>query len=371
MARVRTETTTVREGDSSELEEGAPPTAPVVEDEEIRDLVELGGGASSANRWQVKCIAPADKVGFCTEYPAGEINLTRIVEEFGPGRYELRCIDPRGKFVTQRTIQLRAKVGAGVTPTAPVSPLNDPMVQMLLASQKEQSAMLMAVLGKAFERPAPLIADPLEMLVKLKQLMPEQKQTSEMDLFLKGLEFGRDMGGSGETGIMDLIGQGIKHVGPLLSNAAQSNGAAIPDQPSVRALPPQSAPRPIGDVRAENSARTPTHSTAPETSRETNPMLQTLNWLKKQTDALVFQASRQKSPQLYAEVFLDNLPNFLAVNEVHARFKEPGAIAQLSQLNPNVSTFSEWFEIFRQSVIELIESEMQAEAPNPPTDTGA
>jgi hypothetical protein len=358
MAKQRTETTTIVEGDSAELN---PAPAPVVDtdDEERRDLVELGGGAASGNRWQVKRLLPADKRGFCAEYSAGEMSLARIQEEFGGGKYELRLLSPTGDYIRQKTVELQSRLGAVAPGQAPTSsPLSDPIVQLILAQAKEQSTTLLAVLQSALARPQPAIADPLDMLVKLKALLPEPaKGPSEMDLFLKGLEFGKDMGGGGgsETGIMDLIGEGIKHVGPMLAaKNSMGTSAALPLQP-VRSL---EAPAPRAIETSSDHARDPRTVTQP-TDNETTPMLKVLNWLTKQTQALVFQASRGKNPNLYAEVFIDNLPDFVDKKDMLDRMTAENALQQLAQLNPNVAQFSDWFIVFRAATVQLLTEELE------------
>lgn len=84
-------------------------------------------------------------------------------------------------------------------------------------------------------------------------------------------------------------------------------------------------------------------------------MLQKLNWLRMQTKGLVHQAERGKNPELYAEVMLDNLPPFIAVEELRERMSADDAVAQLAFLNGDVMRHAEWFEEFRQCVLDLLD----------------
>ena len=86
-----------------------------------------------------------------------------------------------------------------------------------------------------------------------------------------------------------------------------------------------------------------------------------ITWLQKISADLCARAQRGKSAELYAEVFLDNLPPFVSEQEVAQRFQSPDAIAQLAQLNPNVAQFAPWFEEFRQHVIEILAGEEDLE----------
>ncbi|HVA16676.1 MAG TPA: hypothetical protein VMV59_03075, partial [Candidatus Dormibacteraeota bacterium] len=118
-------------------------------------------------------------------------------------------------------------------------------------------------------------------------------------------------------------------------------------------------PRPaqVGQVTPRLAAPAP-GAAAP--SPETDPMLRQLNWLRVQTNALVIQASRGKSPALYAEVLLDNLPDFISEQEFYERLKSPDAIAQLAQLNGDVAKYAPWFEELRKEILAQF-SEDEAE----------
>ena len=90
----------------------------------------------------------------------------------------------------------------------------------------------------------------------------------------------------------------------------------------------------------------------PDTARK-------IAWIKQQTVVLVYQASRGKSPALYAELFLDNLPPFLPEAEVLEQMQGEGAMQKLAMLNSKVLTFPEWFEEFRKEVVTMIETKAQ------------
>ncbi|HYM34715.1 MAG TPA: hypothetical protein VET48_04915 [Steroidobacteraceae bacterium] len=366
--KTRTVTTTERELPTETVTERE--TKPEKDEADERDLVELGGGATSGNRWVVKCIAPIAQAGHCCDIAAGELSLARIAEEYGPGKYEFRLLDPHGKYVEQRTVTLRASSKLSNTaanqPSAESSPLLNPMVQLMLKQSEAQVAMLTNILQSALARPQPAVADPLDMMIKLKEFFQPNKGPTEMETFLRGLEFGKDLqGGGGETNWLDLISQGVKHVGPLIANGIQSQTSALsgPQVPVESKITTQTntarAPATVSDGeishRVSSAQRTKEQI---QPNNEANPMLKLISWLRMQANALVYQASRQRNPQVYAEVFVDNLPNYVPVDEMLKRMKEPNAIAQLAQFNPAVSQFPEWFETFRATVIQIIESDM-------------
>ena len=90
-------------------------------------------------------------------------------------------------------------------------------------------------------------------------------------------------------------------------------------------------------------------------------MVKLLQWLNQQVTMLVVQASKHKNPELYAELFLDNLPDFLPKEDVYQRMKAPDALENLAKLNKHVLTFRPWFEQFRTICIAMIEQDMEEE----------
>ena len=82
-----------------------------------------------------------------------------------------------------------------------------------------------------------------------------------------------------------------------------------------------------------------------------------MQWLKKQLAVLVYQAKRDSNPQLYAAVLLDNLPDGLSEDLIREHFGDPTAVQKLAFVNPEVSSYTEWFEEFRVAVIEQLDAE--------------
>lgn len=94
-------------------------------------------------------------------------------------------------------------------------------------------------------------------------------------------------------------------------------------------------------------------------------MLKQLNWLRQQTMTLCHYAARGKNPELYAEVMLDNLPDFITEADLLARLKEPNAIAQLSQVNTEILKYRPWFEEFRKAMVRLLDETDEPEVLGP------
>jgi len=104
---------------------------------------------------------------------------------------------------------------------------------------------------------------------------------------------------------------------------------------------------------------------------EDPPMLKLLNWIKQQTALLCYQAARGKDPQLYADLFLDNIPQGVSLDTIYEQMEKPDAIAKLAEVNPNVLKFPEWMEAFRQAVLAgLIETPDEAQPAGSVEETG-
>lgn len=176
-------------------------------------------------------------------------------------------------------------------------------------------------------------------------------------MLLKGLELGRDLGGdSGGTDIMGLLGKGLDMAKPLISrgleNATQHRPvAALPAVPPVLPVqvPTLGTPTAVESVNPNPPSEV---NVAPLTEQET--MMKMLAWLQKQLAALVRQAVLKKEPGLYAEVFLDNVPDFVPIELLVAQIGADNAIDRLSQLNIGVAQNREWFEQFREACIEIL-----------------
>ena len=103
----------------------------------------------------------------------------------------------------------------------------------------------------------------------------------------------------------------------------------------------------------------------PAPSQEEQPVLQKLQFVRAQINALLVQAARDRDPELYAAVMLDNLPDFITEDEILERFSAPDAIDTLIGLDSRVGQYRQWFEEFRRAVIAGFDTEEGETAPGP------
>jgi hypothetical protein len=349
------------------------------EDDVISELRSLGAG--DGYRYTVSRVArkPGESGGYCAQYSAGDLSLDNIREQFGGGKYRIRVIDERGQYAGNRTVEIvdLPKAAAPPAPVPAVVPqgadLNGiaaiiaamrPQVapdagesgtmKLILAMVQQQGTMFQAMMS-AQKSDAPSLTD----LLALINASNKGKAGADdaVSMLLKGMELGKELGG-GESSMLDVAREGIHALVPLLEQE-RANKAA---QPATPALP---APAPTGGAPGAVS----TTQAAQQPQGESVSIMQQINWLRAQLQALVVQASRGKNPELYAEVMLDNLPEFITAEEIHARLSAPGAVEQLAQLDGRVRQYAQWFEEFRVALLELL-ADSGEEEPGPGAPPG-
>lgn len=306
-----------------------------------------------------------DRSGYCGKFSVADLSLDTIRGNWGGGKYKIIGRHNSGAFAGSRTVEVMDAPGDRAPAAAPASQgMQPPTFSEMLAfarggGNNDNAALLEVIrsqgaqLAAFIARPAPVApAGPsfTEILALIKETRGEPSKSDPVELLLQGLKLGQQMSG-GETSLADIAKSGLEMVAPLIQ-AKAAESAAARTAPAVARQPSDVLPRPI--------------KPAPGTATAMDPMLQKLNWLRQQTTLLVHHASKKKDPELYAEVMLDNLPEFITVEEIAARMNDGGAVAQLTVLNPEVAKYAEWFEEFRVKVLEII-----AEANSEPDEDGA
>lgn len=325
----------------------------------IAKLRALAGGESLA-KFEVRRVLPSAFAGYVGTLGDEELTLERLAEEFGPGTYTVRVRLPTGKYAGSDRVQIAELPKHKQPPPQPVvsqQPAADNGVPAMIAAMQRstdaQVNMLSGLVKSLIERPLPQPPAPppppdtISILTLASKLFGDRKESgSAFDQFLKGVEFGKELGGGGETDLGDVLLKGIDGLKDL--SAATSPQA----RPAARRLPPPgTVPAIEGPARAPAAA--PTQAQPAGGKMNT---LQLIQWLGKQVQHLLVQASRGKSPELYAEVFLDNLPPGLEDATILEHLKAPDAMEKLAKLDRRVLQFRPWFEAWGAEVVSMIEA---------------
>jgi hypothetical protein len=362
-----------------------------VESDLVAEL--LAAGLEEDITYTVKCVSPATKAGYCTKYSRGELSLDRIREDWGSGTYTITAMDSQNHYrrrVTQKIVESAkppnmptsqttqlAEMAQILRTNQPAVPGGTDMTAVLVAMMKSQGDMLTAILTRPAPPPTPA-PDPLAMIAALKDIMkPEKSETSGVDMLLKGLELGKELGGGSEW--TDVFSKGLDTVVPLLGEAVRGGGSPAPNAARPiqrRPIPPRpqaQLPAAAGSAPGQNGnisdASTGGANIQGSNGEGESVLLKKIEWLKRQAAVLAHQAARDKDPALYAELFLDNLPEqashgfVITLEDIHEQMSKPNAVAALGQLHPPVLEHPEWFEEFRKACLDLIVDEGDEDAP--------
>ncbi len=359
----RTEETILDNPPDADGDEGENDTEvaqqPSPEDLEQLDVVEyllsLGGDDGARYRVDRLPTKPGERQAFCNNYSREALSLDAIRETFGGGTYRITAYGQGSRYVGSRTVTIADLPKSAQPAQNPLGGLDltalarelrggggpDNSMTMMTEMMRQNSELLRAIITRPEPKQSgPTTLEILQMIREMNSVAPKSNEGSAVELLLKGIELGKEFSGSGggEDSMLGLAGKGIEMLKPLIERGATPAAPAAP-----------AAPRP--------ALAAPAVQPAVQSTTENDPMIRQLNWLRTQTQALCVQASRGKSPELYAEVLLDNLPSFISVDDLLMRLKEPNAVAQLAQLNSDVAKYAPWFEELRKYVIEFLSPE--------------
>jgi hypothetical protein len=338
--------TTREELDGADTE--IPVAAPV---EEAADDLFSFEGLNEGGKYRVHKMPtkPGEGNAYCQDYTKDELSLDAIRSSWGGGKFRITAFDEKNQLAGSKQITI-AELPRPVRETLPAavvtSQSGDAAQLMLMEFIKGQNQMVAALLSRETAAPVPG-PSVMEILALIKGLAPE-KGSDPVEMLLKGLTLGKELGGgSGETNVLDLAGKGFDALRPLI--AAQALKAQAAPAPKVTQAPPRIAP--------PAPVTPPEPAKAPVTEEEQKQMdiVKRLQWMKEVAQRMVVRARQDKDTELYAELFLDNLPDFITEEEVRERFSDPAAVAMLAQLEPEVASYPVWFESFRQAVLTLTE----------------
>jgi hypothetical protein len=382
-ARIRQVAGPVAEADPPESDEITTGNIEPEDDPEADALSELRGlGAGGEYKYTVSRVSsePGRKAGYCRVYALGDLSLDSIREEFGGGKYRIRVTDAGGQYVAIQTVDIVELPRPKDAPAVAVAPGADltgiaallqsvkpsgegggiaPILALMMKQQESTTNMIVAMMNRPVPQ-GPSITDILSIINANKQ-----DKTDPVALLLQGLELGKNIGGAGESSMLDIAREGLGIIAPLIKEGQKT---PAPAQLPHRGPPAQIAPIP----NATGTAPIVPLATPGEVAGETPVrLLQQINWIRKQLEVLLHHAARGKDPELYAEVLLDNLPPFITPAEIMQHIGADDAVAKLAQLDERVNQHPEWFAQFRDAIREFLEPDDEtAPGVDMPTEGG-
>lgn len=189
----------------------------------------------------------------CKKYPLAGFNPEGVRDEFGGGRYRATLFDPKGKYIKEGRHEFRfatpIKVAEEKGPER-INPLQDPIVVMMLQTQKENTAMMVELMkslvsGNAQQPKGNDLMTVVEAMKVMGALTPKDSGMKNMQETISFLATAKDLfGGEGkgekEGGIFSDIKEflgvwpEIKESLPQLKSQAPAPVTTIIENPTGR-----------------------------------------------------------------------------------------------------------------------------------------
>lgn len=301
-------------------------------------------------------VKPADKSGYCGKLTAEDTTMERIKSMWGPGVYRVRAQGPQGFVAGGGTITIAedAIPSRGESSTLSILELMDKRDRENSEQKRERNMEYARILAPVFAAliprllggndntaalitalkppPPPSMSDVVQTMASMQALNGNSNKQSEMDIFMRALEFAKDINRT-ETNWIDVVKEVAS---PLLGTMAA--GA-----PRIQGAIPSGAVNP--NLKIESHGATDVN------------ILQRLQFLRGTIDQLIVQASRGKDPELYAEVLLDNIPEDVPVGQLLGWLERTDWWQQMCKFHKGVEPFKSWFEKLRENVLRFLKEE--------------
>lgn len=278
--------------------------------------------------------------------PADLPLMERLRDEYDGGKFHIQIYKNKKRF-RRLTVSIEA-------PKKNVAQIvkND-MAELVREMGKQQQTnfnMLKDTMLQMVGKPSTPQLSEVDMMTSMMKLMesmkgfvtPTAQPTSSFDpekmfdMFLKGMEMGRESNSGGETGLMDIAKELIKS--PLLGSLAQAASAPAPRPRIAPVAANPTLPRPPSSADAIPVSPPSTASPPGDTMQ---PQV-----IKHYLNLLVQKAEKDSDPVLYAEFILDSVPqNIIEKNILREDF-----IEYASSIDPRVKQYSEWFIELRDHI---------------------
>lgn len=350
----------------------------LLEDEDVlRALIEIEG--TDEIRWQIYRVSQPDP-GFLQTLNTAELSMDRMAE-FGPGRYKVRGIKQDGSYYKGRTLTISKRPQAN-----PNQLVNEALekfkgkdadtlsIMTLLMNQQQESnrsmtQVLVAALGKERGTEFPwgaLVAALPPSLIALKEFFANK--ADPMKQMLDAIAVTEKLRGEGDgkgTSWPDLIKEGLATIPATLQSLRQPSG---PESVTAHVVPqtPGAVPPP---VHTPEAVPAPAPTILPATEATMN--MQLLPWLRDMLSKLLRAANRNSNASLYAELFLEELPDAITDAQIMELLGAEDWWSKLTFFESRVTPYQGWFVDFRAHLLLLLnEAPDERESPDTANDTG-
>jgi len=278
----------------------------------------------------------------CFSCHPDEFTIDRIRDEWGPGKYRIYG-RKHGAIKFNRKIILKKPLERSLQQQGPnISAVMGEFAEKMMRQQEAmfssvKDLVLGAITRQVVTPPDPVLLQKsmLDNMVTMKQFLAPAAAPATSDpvaLLLQGIKLAQDLtprDGGGDSGVADVVLEAIRTFGQPIVEASKNQTAG-----GMQTLP--------GGFPVE----TPVAAGNPQTQQGAPMMIV----LKQQLAMLVRQAKQNKTPSLYAELVLDNMP----VSMVENFIGRADAIEQMIAINPEVAMVRPWFEQLRAEILDLL-----------------
>lgn len=310
----------------------------------------------------------------CFQCTPNELPITdRIIEEYGPGRYEIRVyMNGKVKRILKFNVAERLK-----KPLSYSKPQEGGDLKDLLGAMMENQRQMFEQMQSIMKPPQVAPVDPmqsmfqqLQMMKMMKEIMGDSSPANQMglhDVVSLAKEFAELGGGGTEKGSADVLYKMVETAFPLLIEGAKNSPQnKAPHFPGMAGAPsvPMNFPLQPGAMRPPAMPGAPT--IGPQPKQGENPAMFLRAVVARKLPELIDKAKNNKSPELYAEVVLDSVPDAFFQQYCGFVAKE-NALDMLIEINPEVAVYKEWFEKFREETVAFMREADQEEGGSPLT----
>lgn len=354
MAR-KTVTTTV-EGDEDDDKDITG--ADIERDEDvIRALTEIEG--SDEIRWQIYRLSEPDS-GFVVVLSTAELSVERIAE-LGAGRYRVRGIRENGTYFKSKIITIAKRpqpVGGGVltdlleqTKTKNIEPLQ--MMTLLMNqqqnSQQQMTQVMVAALGRKEESKTEIpwgaiVAAIPPSLVALKEFF--SSKADPMKQMMDAIALTEKLRGDGDkpgTTWPDLLKEGLATIPATLQ--------------SLRSTPPDTSPTVTASTVEVPLAIKPPSQTPEAVMPPADMNIQLIGWFRELIAKWFKAAQRNGNPELYAELFIDELPDSITDDQIISMLGADDWWMKLVAFESKLAPYQGWFTQLRAHILSNFVSE--------------
>lgn len=381
------------------------------------DELRAGGAAG------VVCIVtrhlPVEKKGFCCNISVAEFSLEKMRSMVGPGKYMVQIKGPKGflpgggivdiaemaqstptgansfesffERMDRREEERRKEASDRSSKIWELAMVSVPTLLAGFFNRPQPQSDMPALIAALKPAPGPTITDLTAALANMQSLTAPKNSESTVDTVLKvfeaaqGLVGDKSDGGGGKEGsswvdvIRDLIKAAPDAIKPMLEarmaamQAAQPTATAAPIPPRS---PPSIAPSVSTGGAASNLATTEVSESALSAgSTASNGDMLTLFMpiVKSNLAKVAVWAEKNRDPQVYAEVLVDELPDgfgdYIPISDVLNYLRNSEWFPIIVSVEPALAPYQEWCNECRLAVIEIMK-EFQTELEPAPTVMG-